>query len=59
MMSHSAQVILAIGVAATLSLTAWCWARHRLTGFHIQKTDKIERDWLAVDGFPAGSRFLL
>jgi hypothetical protein len=29
-MSHSAQVILAIGIAVTLCLTAWGWARHRL-----------------------------
>jgi hypothetical protein len=29
-MSHSAQVILAISIAATLSLTAWGWARRRL-----------------------------
>jgi hypothetical protein len=41
-MSHSAQVILAVGVAATLSLTAWCWAQHRLNRFSIQNADKIE-----------------
>ena len=32
-MRHSAQVILAISIAATLSLTAWGWARHRLDRF--------------------------
>jgi hypothetical protein len=31
-MSHSAQVILAISIAATLSLATWNWARHRLDG---------------------------
>jgi hypothetical protein len=30
MMSHSAQVILAISISGALCLTAWGWARHRL-----------------------------
>jgi hypothetical protein len=39
-MSHSAQVIVAIGIAAALSLTAWGWARHRLDRFHIQSANR-------------------
>jgi hypothetical protein len=32
-MNHSAQVILAISIAATFCLTAWGWARHRSRSF--------------------------
>ena len=49
-MSHSAQVILAISIAATLSLTAWGWRGIDWIVFHIQSANRIDRiDW-AVDG---------
>jgi hypothetical protein len=32
MMGHHAQVLLALGISATLSLIAWGWARRRLRG---------------------------
>ena len=48
-MSHSAQVIRAISITATLCLAAWGWARYRLGRCHTQSANRIDRiDWSVV-----------